>query len=277
MKKCLFEKYVLILVAAAVTTACGSQPPTPKAEAAASDPRFPGFLPGYLPKEALVDSLALLPAPPGAGSPAQAADDASRQAAARWRETPRWTWAMRDAELRFPQAATTFACALGVPVSTETTPNLVTLLRRTLVDAGLATYRAKNHYKRVRPFVAAGEPMCDPKHEAALRADGSYPSGHSAVGMAWALVLSELAPERVDALMQRGVAFGQSRVVCNVHWQSDVEAGRVVGAAVVAQLRARPEFAEQLAAARAEVTAARSAGLRSASDCEAEARELAVR
>ena len=29
----------------------------------------------------------------------------------------------------------------------------------------------------------------------------------------------------------RGLAFGDSRVVCGVHWQSDVEAGRVIGAA----------------------------------------------
>ena len=95
--------------------------------------------------------------------------------------------------------------------------------------------------------------------------------------MAWALVLTELAPERVDALLQRGMAFGQSRVVCNVHWQSDVEAGRLVGAAVVAQLRTRPEFAEQLTAVRAEVAAARVAGSRPESDCAAEGRELAGR
>ena len=275
------KKHLLVLLAAMAAAACGSQPRTPKVEAGveagASDPRFPGFLPGYVSREALVDSLALLPPPPEAGSSAQAADDASRQAARRWRATPRWAWAARDAELRFPQAATTFACALGTAVSTEATPKLVTLLRRTLADAGLATYRAKDHYKRMRPFVAAGDPMCDPAHESMLRGDGSYPSGHAAIGMAWALVLTELAPERVDALLQRGMAFGQSRVVCNVHWQSDVEAGRLVGAAVVAQLRTRPEFAEQLTAVRAEVAAARVAGSRPESDCAAEGRELAGR
>ena len=39
-------------------------------------------------------------------------------------------------------------------ISEQATPNLNMLLRRTLTDAGLATYKAKNHYQRTRPFVA---------------------------------------------------------------------------------------------------------------------------
>jgi acid phosphatase (class A) len=268
---------LISLILSMALLACGGQPPVPTSRASEADPRFPGFLPGYLAREALVDSLALLPPPPAAGSSAQAADDEARRLAMRWRDTPRWKWAAQDAELRFPQAAGGFACALGIPVTKEATPNLVTLLQRTLADAGLATYRAKDHYKRSRPFVASGEPMCDPAHETMLRNDGSYPSGHSAIGMAWALVLADLAPDRVDPLLQRGLAFGQSRVVCNVHWQSDVDAGRLVAAAVVAQLHAKPEFVAQLSAARAEVNAARAAGLRPDSDCAVENRELLIR
>jgi acid phosphatase (class A) len=71
------------------------------------------------------------------------------------------------------------------------------------------------------------------------------------------------------------LAFGQSRIVCGVHWKSDVEAGRVVGAAVVARLHAEPVFAAQLAAARKEVAAARAAGAKSPLDCAAEAQALA--
>lgn len=267
------RKLVVSLWAAAMA-ACSTQPPATTAKVPDADPRFPGFLAGYLAREALVDSLALLPPPPATGSSAQAADDEARRNAMRWRNTPRWQWATRDAELRFPQSAPSFSCALGVPITPAATPNLVTLLQRTVADAGVATYRAKDRYKRVRPFVAAGESMCDPAHETMLRNDGSYPSGHAAIGMAWALVLADLAPDRIDALLQRGLAFGQSRVICNVHWQSDVDAGRLVAAAVVAQLHSRPEFVAQLSAARAEVDAARATGLRPESDCEAESREL---
>ena len=71
---------------------------------------------------------------------------------------------------------------------------------------------------------------------------GSYPSGHTAIGWAWALVLCEIAPEQTEAILARGRAFGESRMVCNVHWQSDVIEGRFMGASVVARLHAEPQF-----------------------------------
>ena len=39
---------------------------------------------------------------------------------------------------------------------------------------------------------------CTPAEETMLREDGSYPSGHNAIGWAWALILAEIAPERAD-------------------------------------------------------------------------------
>ena len=47
--------------------------------------------------------------------------------------------------------------------------------------------------------------------------DGSCPSGHTDIGWGWALILSEIAPDRTDAILERDRAFGESRVVCNVH------------------------------------------------------------
>jgi len=76
-------------------------------------------------------------------------------------------------------------------------------------------------------------------------------------------------------VLARGLAFGHSRVVCGVHWQSDVEAGRVIGASVVSRLHADPVFAAQLAGARAEIAAARAAGSKSPLDCAADAQALA--
>jgi len=69
-----------------------------------------------------------------------------------------------------------------------------------------------------------------------LEKDGSYPSGHSAVGWAWALILSEISPAQTDAILARGRVFGESRNVCNVHWHSDVVQGRSMGASTVARL-----------------------------------------
>ena len=234
-----------------------------------------GILVGYLPREAVPNSLKLLPAHPAGDSAAFIADQEAFRATRSLVDTPRWTQAFKDTILKFPQAAEHFSCVLDAQITEELTPNLIMLMRRSLTDAGLATYMAKNHYKRTRPFVLNKMTTCSPEEEAQLAKDGSYPSGHSAVGWAWALILTELAPERADAILARGYAFGQSRVVCGVHWQSDVTEGRVVASGVVAKLHTDPVFRAQLEAAKKELADARAKGIKPTNNCQAEAAALA--
>lgn len=231
--------------------------------------------PGYLPRTSLPDSLALLPPPPAEGSAAFARDEEARQSVAALRGSARWNRATSDAVLSFPHVAETFSCAAGVAISRESTPRLYGLMGKMMIDVGLSTYGAKDHYKRTRPFVLHQEGTCAPGDEAMLRNDGSYPSGHSAVGWGWALVLAEIDPDRSDALLQRGRDFGQSRLVCEAHWQSDIDAGRVIAAATVARLHADATFKADLEAARAEVQSARQANALPKGDCAAEAASLA--
>lgn len=235
----------------------------------------PGILAGYLDPKTLPHSLDLLPPPPAQGSAAHALDEAVSRASLGLRGTPRWTLAAQDAELKFPEAAGTFQCALGIPITEQETPHLYMLLRRTLADAGLSTYTAKNHHRRRRPFMVNGEPICTPAEKSILQKDGSYPSGHTAIGWAWALILVEIAPDRGDAILVRGRAFGESRVVCNVHWHSDVAQGRFMGAAVVARLHADPAFCADLQAAKLEYARLRDKGVQPGRDCKAEADALA--
>jgi len=234
----------------------------------------PGLLAGYLQPEALPNSLALLPPPPASGSAALALDEEVSTKALALRGTPRWELAAEDAVLKFPEAAGTFSCALGAPVTEQDTPHLYILLRRSMTDAGLSTYGAKNNYLRIRPFMVNKEPTCTPDEEEHLMKDGSYPSGHTALGWAWALILTEIAPDREDAILARGRAFGESRVICNVHWYSDVVEGRLMGSATVARLHADPAFRKDLDAAKAEYTAVRAKGLQPSRDCKAEAEAL---
>lgn len=231
--------------------------------------------PGYLAREVLPDSLTLLPPPPAAGSAAMQRDEEARAAAVALRGTPRYELAASDAVIGFPQIPDDFSCAMGLAITQEATPKLYALLGKMMIDVGLSTYGAKNKYNRMRPFVAHSETTCYPKDEPLLRHDGSYPSGHSAIGWGMALVLAELHPDRADALLQRGRDFGQSRVVCDAHWQSDVDAGRVVAAAAVARLHADAVFRADLEAARQEVAAAGAAVTRPAASCAAEAAALA--
>jgi acid phosphatase (class A) len=269
----LSRKVFLVLACSALIIVCASLDGYGKSDAV---PEIrPGILKGYLPSEVLPNSLALIPPPPAAGSASLALDEAVSRNSLTLRDTPRWKLAVEDADLRFPQAAGTFSCALNAPITEQDTPHLYMLMRRTLADAGLSTYMAKNHYKRTRPFVVNKEPTCTPDEEEHLMKDGSYPSGHTAVGWAWALILSEIAPEQADAILARGRAFGQSRVICNAHWQSDVIEGRFVGAAAVARLHSNPEFLAELKAAKAELATVRSKGLKPTRDCAAEAQAMA--
>ncbi|MGR8935605.1 MAG: acid phosphatase, partial [Gammaproteobacteria bacterium] len=117
------------------------------------------------------------------------------------RGTPRWKLAANDAHLDFPHAAEAFSCALNAAISAQHTPHLYRLISRTESDAILSTHAAKNNYHRPRPFVLNNQPLCTPHKAEHLRQEGSYPSGHAAVGWAWALILSEVVPERTDALL----------------------------------------------------------------------------
>ncbi|MGN8022523.1 acid phosphatase [Phyllobacterium sp. 22229] len=230
-----------------------------------TDPHF-HLIPGYLQSSELPNSLVLLGPPPADGSAALARDEAAREATMALRGKARWNLARKDADLQFPQPAKNFSCAMGADISEGKTPHLYRLMQRVLTDAGLSTYGIKNRYNRTRPFVVHNEGTCQPDEEAVLRQDGSYPSGHTAAGWAWALALAEVNPKQADNLLKRGLSFGQSRVICNAHWQSDVDGGRIMGAATIAKLHSNPEFLADVQAARKELETASSP----AADCAVE-------
>ena len=225
---------------------------------------------GFLPPDERPDALSLIPAPPVPGSSRMAADEETYRESVHWSGTPRWRLAALDANVQFPGAASVFACATGINVSQQHTPQLYSLLQRTVIDAGQSTLAAKQKYQRARPFAVFGDPMCLPEQAAALRSKDAFPSGHASLGWAWGLILAELVPDRADAILRRGYEFGQSRVVCGVHWQSDVDAGRLVGAAVVALLHGNEEFMTALRAARHELAETRSSDADHAIACGAE-------
>ncbi len=254
-------------------SACTASTPRATPVEAAATTRAPG----YLAADAVPDSLALVPAPPAPGSAGFALDEQVNREALALRGSARFEQAHRDAELGFPEGANQFACALDLDVDAQRTPALYRLLERSRADASAATRAAKQHYQRPRPFTRNNAPTCTPEDEADLRGNGSYPSGHTAIGWAWALILSQIAPDRADAIQARGRNYGESRLVCNVHWQSDVLQGRFMGAAAVARLHDNAAFNSDLLAARREIAAARRAGLHSARDCTAEEAVLKVR
>ena len=195
----------------------------------------------------VIDGAALVVGPPAAASARQAADtlsmhptvSAERLAQAQ-ADVPWSPWvAMHPVfgdgftEARLPRTARVFAdvvAGLSPPIGA-----------------------AKDAFARRRPFLESPNVVQCEAPDARLAASGSYPSGHSAGGWAWALVMAELVPSRADAILQRGRDYGDSRVICGYHYPSDIESGRLLAAGVIARMHADANFRRDLDEARREL------------------------
>ena len=207
----------------------------------------------FLEANEVASSLLLLPEPPKQGSAQFQNDEQRYQWGKETRGTPRGNQASADADLESEGVPVAFSDAFGIRISKEHTPEIHRLILKMREDAGdLATREAKNHYMRTRPFTYYNEQTCNPAQQEELSSNGSYPSGHTAIGWATALVLAEINVDRQNEILKRGYDIGESRVICGYHFQSDVDAARLVASAVVARLHANKEFAKQLSKAKKE-------------------------
>lgn len=235
------SKFKFAILAALTLAACATAAPTPPPVVhPTTAERNPAVQ---------VDASVFIPPPPAANSALEIAE----------RAIVRGPWsAERRAQALEDNAIDPFAAfdsVLGPQFNGASLPATLAVLDRAGRAAGFAGDPVKFIHRRPRPFVTDSSiTPCIPDDER-LRASFSYPSGHAALGFAWGLVLTELVPSRADALIERGRDFTWSRVVCGVHYPSDVEAGRTVAAAAVARLHADPDFQRQLAAARTELAA----------------------
>ena len=198
----------------------------------------------------MIDSLALLGEPPAEGSPLFAYDEAMYREGLELRATPRGEQAVQDTDMRNYSAM--FSGAFGLELSKQGTPEIWRLLKRLSKEGGALCRQVKKRYLRPRPFVRYSVSSCYPPLDDKIRGDSSYPSGHAMRGWSFALVLAELNPARKEIILRRGWEFGQSRVVCGCHWQSDVDASRKLAAGMVAGLHGNPEFIRQMTRAKAE-------------------------
>jgi acid phosphatase (class A) len=235
---------------------------------------------GYLaPGE--IDVTAILEPAPLPGDPSYEADRDIFRDTRRLVGSERYALATRDAEIQPAAMLRNFSCAVGVALTPENSPRLLTVVQRAAADTGGQAGRAKEFYKRERPYVIDQGPTCQPPAELFdarnNRASYDYPSGHSTWGWTWATVLAGAAPDRAQAILARGRAYADSRIVCGVHNQSAVQAGIMSAAATMALVQAKAEYQADLAAAREELTALRQSGAPAPEHCDAEATLIAQR
>ncbi len=199
-----------------------------------------------------VDPGRILPAPPRAGSAAEAAELADVRRIVAAASPERLAQARFDDEHEDPSI---FDTAVGSGFAARALPATWSLLRAVQTESDVATSMSKAYFRRVRPWgVDPTLPNCDAgKGKSEL---GSYPSGHSTLGYSIGAMLAELIPGRAPAIQARAKDYALSRVICGVHFPSDTEASHVIGAIVATRLLTDPRVAPMIAAARAELTRA---------------------
>ena len=168
------------------------------------------------------------------------------------RETERGKLAVEDAVHTVEYFSKIYSEPLGITISPDNTPEITALLTRLLETTYLCNKKSKSVVMRTRPFIQFNEPTPVPEDEEKLRKNSSYPSGHTSMGWAIALVLAEINPDNQNAILKRGYEYGESRVIVGFHYQSDVDAARIITSALVNRLHTNPEFLEQLAIAKQE-------------------------
>lgn len=207
----------------------------------------------YFTKEELPDAGIYLPAPPAVESLPFSDDFLQWIWGKSMRETPRGKVASLDSQYGTEKMAEIYGEILGLTLNETNTPAIMKFMTHAGNTEHEAVVTCKEKYMRVRPFALMNEHVAGEfDDEEGLRHNGSYPSGHTALGWGTAMALAEMAPEYQDEILRRGYQYGESRVIVGAHWQSDVEAARLATSAAFARLHTSPEYYDDLAAARAE-------------------------
>lgn len=250
-------RHLLTAATVCALSACASASAPAQKPGDASMGPSPTKLSGYFAADPL-DGKAILGPPPTPDSAHGKADRAVFEATRKLEGSARWKTAIQDNDLWGGGALKRFSCALGVDLNAKQTPTTWKILQKIELDVRTVGTPAKDFYDRKRPLIGNEAPLCVPREDW-MKTNASYPSGHAMAAWSWGLVLAELKPAKADPLLTLARESGESRVICGVHFVSDVEAGRTLGSAMVARLHSEPAFAADMAAAKREMAAARTA------------------
>jgi len=178
----------------------------------------------------------VLAKPPINGSQAEKIDIAAVRHFQNQETSARWRLAIHDNTADIFEI---YRPILGSNFTRQNHRELNALLNYAALQLNLAGGEAKVAFGRPRPFVTNSDlNIC----AARAPTDYSYPSGHAALGWLSARILSQFNPNHASEILARGREFGESRVVCGVHYPSDVAGGQALANIMLAYLAKDPEY-----------------------------------
>jgi acid phosphatase (class A) len=190
----------------------------------------------------------ILPAPPADGSAAQKRELREIRAAQVSMTKAAFAQALADEKT---EDATIFNAAVGIDL--KTLPKTWALMATVRAEEKVAAKASKNYFLRNRPWVIDGKLKTCTREDAP---QSSYPSGHSTMGFSMAVVLAAMVPEKAAAILGRARDYAENRIVCGVHYRSDIIGGQALGTGVAEELLTNARFAAELTPARSELRAA---------------------
>lgn len=197
-----------------------------------------------------LDPALVLPPPPAPDSAQARAEFAELRAIEAIRTPDEEADARHDGDTR---NGTIFAVVLGPRFDLAALPATKRLLDLVRATEKAVVDRGKDHFRRARPYAVEPTLKSCKRNSDPL---SSYPSGHTSMAFSMGETLARLVPEKAPALLARAARYGQSRIVCEQHFRSDVSAGQMLGLLIAERLMTKPDFTRQFRAARTELVRA---------------------
>ena len=199
-----------------------------------------------------VDAALLLPPPPVPGSKQAVGEIAELRHIAAVRTASEYSAAAHDDKDESPAM---FEPALGASFDLGKLPATAKMLADIGRTEETVTKAAKAYFHRDRPWIVIPTwKTCAPHKLGPAR--NSYPSGHATVAYAMGVVLASLIPDKAQEILKRSSQFAEGRLVCGVHFRSDIVAGQVLGTVIADDLMNNAQFRLEYDAAAAELAAA---------------------
>lgn len=182
----------------------------------------------YLNKNLYPELLKTLPPPPAEGS-----DDLKKDIRELLEiQKNRTQKDCERAEAQIKIRTRDFLSGAGVILDPNVEKQVERFANRVKIEAEFFVKKLKDHYKRKRPhdYIEGAKP-CIRKSKST-----AYPSGHATDAYIIALVLTDLYAAQKEALLSKGLEYGQSRVIGGVHHPADVVAGKILAELLHAEL-----------------------------------------